>query len=340
MKIVIMAGGKGTRFWPLSTERMPKQFRSYLSEQTLIQETVGRFRGFVPASRLYVAAPRRYLPLLEEQLPDWTPDRVIVEPEQKDTAACIALAVFRFLQAGDDEPVAFVPSDHYIADPASFLEALKAAAQIALRPDAIVTLGVRPSRPETGFGYLRTTPASDMAGAAGEALQVTHFLEKPSKERARQLIGEPGVYWNSGILVCRPEAMARCIETYEPAIWNSLLQHPRDADAAYAGMPRLSIDYAVLEKAKTIYCLPIDCGWDDIGSWASLYRYVTPDAGDNVSKGDVTLTESSGNIVYVEGKPAVIVGVNDLLIVSTEHGLLICPKSMEPSMKKWLPLER
>lgn len=336
VKIVIMAGGKGTRFWPLSTEKMPKQFLSLHSERSLLQETADRFHLFVPASRLYVAAPRHYLPLLNKQLPDLAPEQLIVEPEQKDTAASIALAVFRFLQADDNEPVAFVPSDHHIADRTEFLAALAASEAIASRPDAIVTLGIQPSRPETGFGYLRTTPAAEEEHAVSGVRQVTHFLEKPSEERARQLIGEPGVYWNSGIIVCRPETMARCLEAWEPAIWNSLLQHPQDIDAAYAGMPRLSIDYAVMERAKTIYCLPVDCGWDDIGSWASLQRHLKPDGDENISKGHVTLKEAAGNTVYVEGKQAIIIGVQDLLIVSTPHGLLVCPKSKEPSLKKWL----
>lgn len=338
MKIVIMAGGKGTRFWPLSTEQAPKQFLSFHSEQTLIQETVSRFRAFVPDSRLFVAVPRRYLPIIQEQLPDLAPQQLIVEPRQKDTAACIALAAFRFLQAGDDEPVAFIPADQYIADQAAYLAAISAAAEIALRPNAIVTLGIKPSRPETGFGYLLTAPAAEAEHTAPGALLVNRFVEKPPEELARQLIGEADVYWNSGILVCRPGTIARCIETYEPAIWNSLAANPQDHDAAYAGMPRVSIDYAVMERAHTLYCLPLDCGWDDIGSWASMRRQLKPDSAGNVSKGSAVLPESAGNIVFVEGKPAVVIGVNDLIIVSTANGLLVCPKSEEPSLKKWLSL--
>ncbi|WP_337913887.1 mannose-1-phosphate guanylyltransferase [Cohnella zeiphila] len=335
---MIMAGGKGTRFWPLSTEHAPKQFLSFHSEQTLIQETVSRFRDFVPDSRLFVAVPRRYLPVLREQLPGLAPKQLIVEPRQKDTAACIALAAFRFLQAGDNEPVAFIPADQYIDDKAAYLAAISAAAEIALRPNAIVTLGIKPRRPETGFGYLLTSPATEEEHAALGARRVNRFVEKPSEEKARELIGKDDVYWNSGIIVCRPETIARCIETYEPAIWNSLAENPQDIDAAYAGMPRLSIDYAVMERADSVYCLPIDCGWDDIGSWASMRRHLEPDSAGNVSKGNATLPESAGNIVFVEGKPAVVIGVKDLIIVSTANGLLVCPKSEEPSLKKWLSL--
>ena len=338
MKIVIMAGGKGTRAWPRSNDDLPKQFLPFLSEQTLIQETVNRFRDFVPASRLFIALPRHYLPLLKEQLPDFPPNQLIIEPRQKDTAACIALTVFRFLQTGDDEPVAFVPSDQFIADKKAFLAAVSAAADVALLPDGIVTLGVRPVRAESGFGYLITKPDPDAVKASSVSgiLRVTRFLEKPDEERARHLMNEPGIYWNSGILVCRPETMARCIQSCEPAIWNTLLQNPSDPDAAYADMPRLSIDYAILEKARTTYCLPVNCGWDDIGSWGSLLRHQPPDPSGNVIQGEVDLRNAARNLVFVDDRKAVIIGVSDLIVASTSNGLLICPKSEEPRLKKWL----
>lgn len=336
LKIVIMAGGKGTRFWPRSTEDLPKQFLPFHTGQTLIQETVSRFLDFIPASSLYVAAPRRYLPLLEEQLPELSPTQLIVEPQQKDTAACIALAAFRFLQEEEDEPVAFVPSDQYVADKKAYLAAFADAAKIALLPEAIVTLGIVPSRPETGFGYLLVSPTAEDASTPRGFRRVTRFLEKPSEGNARQLIGDPDVYWNSGIIICRPSTIAHCIEAYEPDIWNSLKLHPLDADAAYAGMPRLSIDYAVMERAKTIYCIPVNCGWDDIGSWAALRRHLEGDDRGNIIQGSATLTEAAGNIVYVDCKQAVIIGVNDLIIVSNENGLLVCPKSEEPLLKRWL----
>jgi len=338
LKIVILAGGKGTRAWPRSNDDMPKQFLPFLSDLTMIQETVNRFRDFVPASRLFIALPRHYLPLLNEQLPDFPPNQLIVEPQQKDTAACIALTVFRFLQTKDDEPVAFVPSDQFIADKEAFLAAISAAADVALLPEAIVTLGIRPDRAETSFGYLLTAPDSDAekASSISGIRRVSRFLEKPDEVRARQFVKEPDIFWNSGTLICRPESMARNIQSFQPAIWNLLLHNPSSPDAAYIGMPRLSIDYAVLEKAKTIYCLPVNYGWDDIGSWGSLLRHLPSDSNGNVIHGEVDLMESSGNLVFIDNKKAVIIGVNDLIVASTSNGLLICPKSEEPHLKKWL----
>ncbi|MFC5700155.1 mannose-1-phosphate guanylyltransferase [Cohnella faecalis] len=338
MKIVILAGGKGTRTWPRSNDELPKQFLPFLSKQTLIQETVNRFRDFVPPSRLFIALPRHYLPLLKEQLPDFPSNQLIVEPQQKDTAACIALTVFRFLQTKDDEPVAFVPSDQFIADKDAFLAAVSAAADVALLPDAIVTLGVRPDRAETGFGYLLTAPdsAAGKASSVSGIRRVDRFLEKPDEEQARLFMKEPDIFWNSGILICRPENMARCIQSFEPAIWNLLSQNPSNPDAAYAGMPRLSIDYAVMEKAKTIYCLPVNCGWDDIGSWGSLLRHLSSDPCGNVIHGEVDLMDASGNLVFMDNKKAVIIGVSGLIVASTSNGLLICPKHEESRLKKWL----
>ncbi|QYR20549.1 NTP transferase domain-containing protein [Paenibacillus sp. sptzw28] len=336
MNVVIMAGGKGTRFWPRSVDSMPKQFLPFHSERTLIQETVSRFRKIVSSSRLYIIAPARYLPLLEEQLPEFTQDQLILEPEQKDTAACIALAAFRFQQRGDDEPAIFVPSDQYIAEEEPFLAAVRRAAEMAKRPGAIVTLGIEPTRPETGFGYMKTKEPAAGEDLPDSVLPVLRFMEKPTAERAEKLIREPGTYWNSGIFVCKPSTLARRMEQFQPAIWNSLIEHPLDVSAAYALMPRLSIDFAVMERAESMYCIPVQCGWDDIGSWAVLGRHWTPDANGNVSKGSVTLTEASGNTVFIADKHALIIGVHDLIIVSTPSGLLVCPKTEEFRLRMWL----
>ena len=190
LNIVIMAGGKGTRFWPRSVDALPKQFLTFHSSQTLIQETVARFRQLVPADQLYIAAPARYLPLLDDQLPEISKQQLIVEPEQKDTAACIALAAFHLLNAGDDDPVVFVPSDQHVSDDVPFLAAIELAARTAKLQDIIITLGVKPSRPETGFGYLKTAAANSHFPST--ILSVSKFLEKPRKIRQSSSLRSPG----------------------------------------------------------------------------------------------------------------------------------------------------
>lgn len=332
MNIVIMAGGKGTRFWPRSVDALPKQFLQFHSSQTLIQETVARFRQLVPDNQLYIAAPARYISLLNEQLPDFPNQQLIVEPEQKDTAACIALAAFQLLRAGDNEPVVFVPSDQHVADNTTFFTAVELAAKTACLEGAIVTLGIKPNRPETGFGYLKTETAG-----TPPILQVTRFMEKPTKERAAELLKESGIYWNSGIFVCRPSTIARCLEALQPDIWKSLLLHPLDTAAAYALMPKLSIDYAVMEHAESMYCIPVECGWDDIGSWAAISRLSAADSNGNVIQGEPSLIHSTGNTIFVEDdKQVLLIGVHDLIVISTPGGLLICPKTEEPHLKTWL----
>nr|WP_246627959.1 mannose-1-phosphate guanylyltransferase [Paenibacillus oenotherae] len=331
-----MAGGKGTRFWPRSVESAPKQFLSFHSERTMIQETVGRFSKLVPKSNLYIAVPHRYLSLLKQQLPDFALEQLIIEPEQRDTAACMALTARRFLDEGDDRPIVFVPSDQHVGDEEAFLAAITLAADTACKPRAIVTLGVAPSRPEIGFGYLHTEESDPGDRLPEGVLRVRRFLEKPNQEQAVQLIRKPGIYWNSGIFAWRPSTIAHCIEAHQPHIWNSLQLHRGNTEAAYAAMPSVSIDYAVMEQAEFIYCIPVSCGWDDIGSWAALRRHVHPDASDNVRKGRAALHESTGNTVIVDDKQAIIIGVHDLIIVSTSNGLLVCPKADEPRLKTWL----
>jgi mannose-1-phosphate guanylyltransferase len=335
LNIVIMAGGKGTRFWPRSVESLPKQFLTFHTSQTLIQETVARFRQLVPAHHLFIAAPACYLSLLNEQLPDFSKQQFIVEPEQKDTAACIALAAFHLLRAGVDDPVVFAPSDQHVSDDASFLEAIELAARIAKLQDIIVTLGIKPSRPETGYGYLKTAAANSHFPST--ILSISRFLEKPTEEQAIQLLKEPGVYWNSGIFVCRPSIIANSLKLLQPDIWNSLLLHPLDTAAAYALMPKLSIDYAVMEHAESMYCVPVECGWDDIGTWAAISRHSAVDSDGNVIQGNASLIHSAGNIVFTEdNKQVLLIGVHDLIVVSTPRGLLICSKTEEPSLKTWL----
>lgn len=335
LNIVIMAGGKGTRFWPRSVDSLPKQFLTFHTSRTLIQETVARFKQLVPAHHLFIAVPERYLPLVDEQLPEIMKQQLIVEPEQKDTAACIALAAFHLLTAGDDDPVVFVPSDQHVSDDTAFLAAIELAAKTAKLQDMIVTLGIQPSRPETGYGYLKTASASSHFPST--ILSVSRFLEKPTEDQAAKLLKEPGIYWNSGIFVCRPSTIANSLKLLQPDIWNSLLLHPLDTAAAYALMPKLSIDYAVMEHAESIYCVPVDCGWDDIGSWAAISRHSAADPDGNVIQGNASLIHSTGNTVFTEdNKQVLLIGIHDLIVVSTPLGLLICPKTEEPNLKTWL----
>ncbi|GMK39866.1 mannose-1-phosphate guanylyltransferase [Paenibacillus sp. CCS19] len=335
MNIMIMAGGKGTRFWPRSVKTIPKQFLSFGSGPTLIQQTVDRFRRLVPDERLFIAAPTAHVPLVTSQLPSLSTEQIFTEPEQKGTAACIAYAAYTMLAKGDDRPIVFVPADQYVADDDVYLAAIERAAQAATAVNSIVTLGIRPDRPDTGFGYMEIKADEDQSDAEDSLHKVKRFLEKPDAATAEKLIQQHNVYWNSGIVVWRPSSILHHIAMKEPALWQPFIEHDGNPALAYADIPELSIDYAVLEKTDEIHCIPIDCGWDDIGSWAAFRRHHPSDALGNVAQGAIRLFESEGNTVYSETE-TLLIGVSDLIVVSTPHGLLVCHRSEEPRLKYWL----
>ncbi|WP_202113257.1 mannose-1-phosphate guanylyltransferase [Paenibacillus sp. MMS18-CY102] len=339
-----MAGGKGTRFWPRSVQSMPKQFLSFGTGPTLIQQTYDRFRQLTAVDQLFVAAPLAYMPLVYEQLPALPPEQAFVEPEQKDTAACIAYVAHRMLLFGDDRPIVFVPADQWITDETSFLTAIAHAAEAARQPRAIATLGIQPTRPDTGYGYIELAmeeeghalaSTSSSTPEPSHAHRVARFLEKPDAQKAIELLKQPHVYWNSGIFIWKPSSIAYHMASSVPKLWQQLEQFPDNIAAAYAGMPKLSIDYAVMEKASEIRCVPVDCGWDDIGSWAAFRRHFLQDSRGNVAHGPVHLLESDGNTVYAETE-TLLIGVQDLIVVSTPYGLLVCHRSEEPRLKQWL----
>lgn len=331
MKIVIMAGGKGTRFWPRSTDAKPKQFLALISPETMIQETYRRFRAWLPKEHIYVATAKRYVSILQEQLPELDPERMIIEPEQKDTGPCVALTALRFLERGDDDVLVTAPSDQYIADGAALREALVEAAAAAREVPAIVTLGVVPTRPETGYGYIECAEKP----RHGRLYPVQAFIEKPTLAKAKQLYQRPNIVWNSGIFVWRPSTIAYYMKKYQAAIWDTLKENMGQLERAYAGLPKISVDYAIMEKAERIYNVPVDFAWDDVGLWSALQHFHPSDRHGNLAIGDVYPVDSGDNIVWSD-KKTILIGVRDLIVVSTGEGLLVCHKSEEQKIKNAL----
>lgn len=330
VKIVIMAGGKGNRLWPKSAGGKPKQFLALTSDETLLQAAYRGLARYVPERKLYVATAAPYRALVAEQLPELADDRLIVEPAQRDTGPCVALAAQRFLRANDDEAIVTMPADHLIPDTASLAGLLAEAERHASEGETIVTLGVVPTRPETNYGYIHTV------GNGEGARRVQAFLEKPSEERARQWIGTPGVYWNSGIFVWKPSTIGAAMERYRPDIWVPLWQAGEDWENAYEALPRISVDYAVLEKSERLLCIPFTFEWDDVGTWKALERFGNADEAGNVVQGDALLADATNNIVFSEKRKAIVIGVRDLIVVSTDEGLLVCHKSSESLLKKYV----
>lgn len=330
MKIVIMAGGRGNRLWPKSASGKPKQFIALTSDDTLLQMTYRSLAQYVPETKLFVATAAQYLDLVKEQLPELDPERLIVEPVQRDTGPCIALAALRFIRDDDDEVIVTLPADHLIPDTKALADMLHEAETQAEAGEAIVTLGVVPNRPETNYGYIHT----DDDGK--RVRRVRAFLEKPSKERARKWLEMQGVYWNSGIFIWKPSTIAAAMRRYQPSIWLPLIEAPKVEESMYGKLPKISVDYAILEKAEHIYCMPVSFEWDDVGTWRSLERFGKSDESGNIVTGNALLAHATNNIVFSDKRQAIILGADNLIIVATDEGLLVCHKSNEPLLKKYV----
>ncbi|WP_426454392.1 mannose-1-phosphate guanylyltransferase [Paenibacillus sp. S-38] len=336
MKIVIMAGGKGTRFWPRSVEAKPKQFLKLTSErETMLQQTYRRFRRFLPAEDVLLVVGKHYLPLVKEQLPELTADQIIVEPAQRDTAACTALTASHFLRRKMNEVLVITPSDQYIPDEHALMEALYAGAQEAEKDGQVVTLGIVPTRPETGYGYMESHDQGFLVNGK-EIKPVKSFIEKPDVHKAQQLITNPNVYWNSGIFIWKPSTIEHYMRIHQPDLWNSITQRYEQLSEEYALLPKISIDYAILEKVDRILTIPVSFVWDDVGAWTSLERIFSADPEGNIVQGDIAAEQAFDNILYVENQRAAVIGVRDLIVVSTPDGLLICHKSEEQSIKQMI----
>ncbi|NIK68760.1 mannose-1-phosphate guanylyltransferase [Paenibacillus sp. BK720] len=335
MIAVIMAGGKGTRFWPRSTVAKPKQFLTLASEEaTMLQQTYARFRSCLPEENVYVAVSENYLPMVKEQLPELGENRIIIEPEQRDTAPCIALTASYFMKLEQDDVLVTAPSDQYIPDTEELMDALRAAEQAAKKDGVVVTLGIVPTRAETGYGYIETIDSEDHAEKFGERIkEVKAFIEKPTKEKAEKLIELPNMYWNSGIFIWKPSTIAGYMMKYQPGMWSIFDQKDEEFRQSYAGLQKLSIDYALVEKLERLYTIPIEFIWDDVGTWTSLERIFTTDGDGNLLLGQVFPFATRNTIIYSEQQQVVTIGIEDLIIVSTEEGLLICRKADEQNVK-------
>jgi Mannose-1-phosphate guanylyltransferase len=335
MIAVIMAGGKGTRFWPRSTAAKPKQFLTLASEEaTMLQQTYARFRSCLPEEKVYVAVSENYLPIVKAQLPELRKDNIIIEPEQRDTAPSIALTASFFMRLERDEVLITAPSDQYIPETEQLMETLRAAEQAAKTDGVVVTLGIVPTRAETGYGYIEALDNEEHASKYGERIkEVKAFIEKPTKEKAEKLIELPNMYWNSGIFIWKPSTIATYMLKYQPQMWSIFEHKDEEFRLSYAQLPKLSIDYALVEKLERLYTIPIEFIWDDVGTWTSLERIFHTDDDGNLLQGPVYPLAVRNSIIYTEQQQVVAIGVEDLIIVSTEEGLLICRKSDEQNVK-------
>lgn len=338
---LIMAGGKGTRFWPLSTEEKPKQFLKLLGEETMIQMTVKRVEPLVPKERIFIVTARQYVPLVKEQLPGIPERNIIVEPVGKNTAPCIALSAFIIKKYYEDATIAVLPSDHLINDEEKFLSILNTADEfIQQNKQAIVTLGMKPDRSETGYGYIKCLKYQVHLNNFDIA-EVDSFVEKPSLKKAEEYLRSGEYLWNGGMFIWKANNILELSKKYMRLTYDILSEiaaaNENDfndiLDTKYREVESISVDYAIMENAENIYVIPSDFGWDDVGNWSSIERYKSKDQEGNVKNHNSTTYESTSNIVLTK-KKTLLNNVKDLIIVETEEYILISSKEKEQEIKQ------
>ncbi|NRB64814.1 MAG: mannose-1-phosphate guanylyltransferase [Saprospiraceae bacterium] len=335
-----MAGGIGSRFWPASREERPKQFLDVLGTgKSLIRMTFERFLHFCPAERIFIVTNEAYCDLVLEHLPELTEDQIIREPSRKNTAPCIAYTAFK-LQALDPEAnLVVAPSDHVILQETNFVETVKKGLAFTEKYPALLTLGIQPTRPDTGYGYIEKGNV-----AAEDVHKVVSFREKPDVATAKSYLSAGNYVWNAGIFIWKVKHLLDAFKTHATAIYNTLGQTPTvfntDEEEAfirevYPTVPSISIDYAIMEKADNVFTIPSSFGWSDLGTWASLYDELDKDAQGNVVKADKTYLAETNNclIRLPEGKLGVINGLYDFIVDDEGDILLNHPKSREQEIK-------
>lgn len=336
-----MAGGVGSRFWPMSQESYPKQFLDVLGTgKTLIQMTTERLKRIAPENQIYVLTNAKYADLVEQQtgLPQ---SQILKEPMMKNTAPCIAYAAHKILGINPDANLVVAPSDHLILKEDEFVSIIQTAISSANADNGIVTLGIKPSRPDTGYGYIqKETGTSEL----GKVYRVERFREKPDLETAKEFVADGNFYWNSGIFIWKCQTIVDALKKYQPDLNNQfssdLYNTPQEQEfvnGAFAACESISVDYAILENATNVSVVLADFGWSDLGTWGSLYTHLSHDAeGNAVVGGQIKMVDSSGNIVNLpKDKKALIQGLDGYIVVEAHGILMIIKKENEQLIKEY-----
>jgi mannose-1-phosphate guanylyltransferase len=342
---VVMAGGVGTRFWPKSRGRSPKQFLEILSQGTMIENTLERIGPLVEQNDVFVVTNRQQVDMLRKLVP-WLPsEHVLAEPLGRNTAACIGLAALWIERVNPNGMMVVSPADHIVKNPGEFVRILRLALRVAEAKDALVTIGIKPTHPETGYGYIQHAEEEiDRNEYRAEGVyRVKTFAEKPNLETAERFLQSGDFLWNSGIFIMKARVILREIELHLPDLYEQLRDvgktigtqaYEQTLEHAYRIIRNISIDYGIMEKAGNVFVVKGDFGWSDVGSWDEVVRLTPTDADGNSLKGRVFSFDSKNNYVDAGNKVVAVLGIEDLVVISTDDAILICKKGKSQEVKE------
>ena len=337
---VIMAGGIGSRFWPISTSETPKQFHDMLGTgESLLQRTFNRLEALVPSENMLIATNKTYKELVLKQLPKITKNQLFLEPAMRNTAPCILATALKVYDQNPDAVLMIAPSDHWIDFEDEFLKNIQTSIDACKEEEILMTLGIKPNSPNTGYGYIQYLEDKK------QVKKVKQFREKPNLEKAKAFLAEGGYLWNAGIFVWTAKSIIKAFKEYLPEMYE-LFQEGKEfwntdkeqdfIDSNYKRSENISIDYGIIEKATNVYVLPVEFGWNDLGTWGSLYNKMADIPTDNITiGGEAIYRESHGNIVKTQRhKKVVIQGLSNFIVAEKDGVLLICPKENEQDIKE------
>jgi mannose-1-phosphate guanylyltransferase len=342
---LIMAGGVGSRFWPVSRTEHPKQFIDFFGVgKTLIQSTYDRFLRICPPENIFIVTNEIYTDIIKKQLPEISDNQILAEPIMRNTAPCVSYGSSKIAQINPDATIVVAPSDHTITDQEAFIQAIEQSLKAASENDCLITLGIKPSRPDTGYGYIQYTENS--LPSDEQIHKVKIFTEKPNLELAKSFIQSGDFLWNAGIFIWSAKAINKAFSRHLPEM-HEIFQQGNSAyntetetefiGNAYQQCTNISIDFGIMEKADNVYVLPADFGWSDLGTWASIYDIAEHDYVGNavIPAEKVMMFDSSNCMVNVpEDKLVILQGLHDYIVVESNNTLLICPRSEEQSIKQ------
>jgi mannose-1-phosphate guanylyltransferase len=341
--VVIMAGGRGERFWPQSRLKKPKHLLPIVGSSPMLDQTVSRLSGLVPSDQIFVITNAEQREAVLESCPSLLPERVVGEPQGRDTAAAVGLAALLVEKTDPGAAFSLLPADHVIADGKGFRNVLRGAFETAERSEYLVTIGIQPDFPSTGYGYLKQG-GQVMERSLPEVHKVERFVEKPSLEKAEKYLEEGGYFWNAGMFVWRPQVILSAIRQHAPQLsagldelstkWEETHSVVKAMDTVYPKLAKISIDFAVMEKAENVVMLQSAFDWDDVGEWPAIARHYPSDEKGNVFKGDGVALDASGNLSYSEpGHTISLLGVKDLIVVQSGDATLVCHKDCAQDVK-------